>query len=266
MIDPKEQTFNALNKAKADLDEALDSLERLPVLDPGKVGFTAHALNNYLSVIHGTLHLLLRSLRDHESADVIRWLEGLDHTTDLMRHTISHLLNNAALQSNAILKFGAVDLPKFAERWCGYYRNIARPKQIQIEFLAPENVPAVKADVVALGAVLDNLLSNAVKYSPPGRTIRVEIRPDAKSVECVVCDQGPGISEEDQKKLFQRGVRLSAQPTGGETSSGFGLAVAKELTEQMDGAIWCESVPGQGACFHVRWPILEGNAQPSSGV
>src|SRR5204863_5863429 len=156
MIDPKEQTFNALTKAKADLDETLESLERLPVLDPGKVGFTAHALNNYLSVIHGTLFLLQRSLRDRESPEVIRWLEGLDHTTDLMRHTLSHLLNNAALQSNASLKFGAVDLPIVVERWCNYYRNISGPKQIQIEFLAPENVPAVRADVVALGAVLDN--------------------------------------------------------------------------------------------------------------
>src|SRR6187399_2929910 len=125
MIDPKEQTFNALTKAKADLDEALESLERLPILDPGKVGFTAHALNNYLSVIHGTLHLLLRSLRDHESPDVIRWLEGLDHTTDLMGHALGHLLNNAALQSNATLKFGAVALATVARRWCDYYRKIS---------------------------------------------------------------------------------------------------------------------------------------------
>src|SRR4051812_25956437 len=137
MMDPKAETLNALTKAKVDLDEALESLQRLPVLDPGKVGFTAHALNNYLSVIHGTLHLLLRSLRDHESPDVIRWLEGLDHTTELMGHTLGHLLNNAALQSNATLKFGAVDLPRAAGRWCDYYRKIAGQKQIQIEFVAP---------------------------------------------------------------------------------------------------------------------------------
>jgi signal transduction histidine kinase len=266
MMDPKQETLDALVKARAELDEALESLERLPVLDPGKVGFIAHALSNYLCVIDGTVQLMSRALKDHDCPDVIRWLEGLDHATDLMGHTLSQLLGSATLQANPSFKIGAVDWSRMAGRLCNYYRKVAARKEIQIEFLSPENVPAVKADVVALAAILDNLLSNAVKYSPPGRMIRVEIRQDAASVECVVCDQGPGISEEDRKKLFQRGVRLSAQPTGGEPSHGFGLAVAKELTEQMGGAIWCESVPGRGACFHVRLPVLESEAQPVSGT
>jgi len=266
MVNPKQQTLDALTKARADLDEALESLERLPVLDPGKVGFIAHALSNYLCVIDGTVQLMSRALQHHDCPDVIRWLEGLDHATELMGHTLSQLLGSATLQANPSFKIAAIDLSRLAGRLCNYYRKVAVRKEIQIEFLSPENVPAVKADVVALAAVLDNLLSNAVKYSPPGRMIRVEIRPSATSVECVVCDQGPGISEEDRKKLFQRGVRLSAQPTGGEPSHGFGLAVARELTEQMGGAIWCESALGRGACFHVRWPVSEGDAQPAEGT
>ena len=50
-------------------------------------------------------------------------------------------------------------------------------------------------------------------------------------------------------------MRLSAQPTGGEPSTGYGLAVAKELVGQLGGEIWCDSQPGQGACFSVRLPV-----------
>lgn len=67
-------------------------------------------------------------------------------------------------------------------------------------------------------------------------------------------DQGPGLSLEDQARLFQRGVRLSPLPTEGEPSFGYGLAVAKDLTERLDGRIWCESTLGQGASFSLRLP------------
>jgi signal transduction histidine kinase len=65
----------------------------------------------------------------------------------------------------------------------------------------------------------------------------------------------PGLGPEDRARLFQRGVRLSAQPTGGEPSTGYGLAVAKDLVGQLGGEIWCDSQPGQGACFSVRLPV-----------
>jgi two-component system, sensor histidine kinase LadS len=69
-----------------------------------------------------------------------------------------------------------------------------------------------------------------------------------------VRDEGPGVSVAEQARLFQHGVRLSAQPTGGEPSSGYGLAVAKQLVEQLGGTIACESPPGQGATFTVSLP------------
>jgi signal transduction histidine kinase len=63
------------------------------------------------------------------------------------------------------------------------------------------------------------------------------------------------LSDEEQTRLFQRGVRLTPVPTGGELSSGYGLAVAKELIEKLNGEIWCESRPGQGASFSFHLPM-----------
>jgi two-component system sensor histidine kinase/response regulator len=104
---------------------------------------------------------------------------------------------------------------------------------------------------------LDNLLSNAIKYSPPGKRIWIQVRQDRDSVVCSVQDEGPGLSQEEQARLFQRGVRLSPVPTAGEPSTGYGLAVAKELSERLHGEIWCVSTPGQGACFLVRLPAYQ---------
>ena len=122
------------------------------------------------------------------------------------------------------------------------------------------DVPLVRADRVAVAAVLDNLLSIAVKYSPHGKRIWVQVRAEKTSAVCSVQDEGPGLSQEEQARLFQRGVRLSPVPTGGEPSAGYGLAVAKELTEKLGGEIWCVSTPGQGACFSLRLPIYQEEA------
>ena len=107
---------------------------------------------------------------------------------------------------------------------------------------------------MAVAAVLDNLLSNAVKYSLPGKRIWVQIFAAQNGVVCGVRDEGPGLTPEDQAKLFQRGSRLTPKPTGGEPSTGYGLAVAKEFIERLGGTIRCESVLGQGSCFSFQLP------------
>jgi two-component system sensor histidine kinase/response regulator len=78
-------------------------------------------------------------------------------------------------------------------------------------------------------------------------------------IVCTVRDEGPGFSMEDQARLFQKGVRLSNSPTGGEMSTGFGLAIAKDLVEKIGGSIVCESHPGHGATFYVRLPAFREN-------
>jgi signal transduction histidine kinase len=127
--------------------------------------------------------------------------------------------------------------------------------------------PFVWADRVAVAAVLDNLLSNAVKFSPSQKRVWVRVTAEPTHLVCTVQDEGPGLSVEDQPRLFQRGVRLSNVPTGGEPSTGYGLAVAKDLIGKLGGELWCESQRGQGASFSFRLPLYSeeehGRAQES---
>ena len=103
--------------------------------------------------------------------------------------------------------------------------------------------------------ILDNLVSNAVKYSPPNTTVQVHTLPEKDFILVAVRDEGPGISEEDHKKMFGKFTRLSARPTGGESSTGLGLSIVKKLAEAMSGTIHCHSVLGAGATFTLRLPV-----------
>ena len=103
--------------------------------------------------------------------------------------------------------------------------------------------------------IIDNLVSNAVKYSPPGKNIYVQVRQFEGGVRGEVRDEGPGISAEDQKRLFGKFARLSAQPTAGEHSTGLGLAIVKRLVESMKGKVWRESEIGRGAAFIVEFSL-----------
>jgi two-component system sensor histidine kinase/response regulator len=69
-----------------------------------------------------------------------------------------------------------------------------------------------------------------------------------------VRDQGPGLTQEDRERLFGRFTKLSARPTGGETSLGLGLSIVKGMVDAMGGTIRVESLPGEGACFIVDLP------------
>jgi signal transduction histidine kinase len=111
-------------------------------------------------------------------------------------------------------------------------------------------------DRVAVAVVMDNLLSNALKFSENGKEIWVNVSREPDWVACTVRDEGPGLSAGDQSRLFQKGVRLSNAPTGGELTTGYGLAIAKDIVEKLGGSIWCESRPGHGAKFGFRLPAV----------
>ena len=120
---------------------------------------------------------------------------------------------------------------------------------------------SVQSNLVILGnrirleQVLDNLLSNAIKYSYASSTVTVRISPHDAHVQIAVEDQGQGLSDEDKKHVFGRYSKLSAKPTGGESSVGLGLYSAKKLIEAMNGLISVES-PGKskGSVFSISLP------------
>jgi signal transduction histidine kinase len=103
--------------------------------------------------------------------------------------------------------------------------------------------------------VVDNLISNAVKYSPKGSLITVTIHTDETVAIFSVSDDGPGIPDGERHKLFKDYGRLSTTPTGGEKSTGLGLAICRKIVEAHNGTISVENLPGHGAQFSVSLPL-----------
>ena len=262
MTEPKELVESAIAKALANLDEALVELEKIPAFDARSAAFAAHALNNYLTVMSGAVQLVLMRLANHPDDELRVWLEGTQHATNLMTRLVGQLTNTASL-ADAPFRLESFDLPTLVQRACAFYQRGADRKTIRVAVDPAAGVPPVWADRVAVAAILDNLVSNAIKYSPPDSTIHVQVRAEGDWVVCAVRDSGPGLSPEDQAKLFQRGVRLTPRPTAGEPSMGYGLAVAKELVEGLRGQIWCKSAVGQGSSFAFRLPT-KGDTAPGS--
>lgn len=252
---PKQAALDAISRAQIDLERAVAEIDRLPALDVHAVALAAHALSNFLTVSRGVVDLLIPLLQGHPDRQVTLWLDGLAHASDLMIHTVSHLMNNA-VGVQASLRLEDVVLTRLVDRACAYYRRSAAQKHIEVVFSASMDVPLIRTDRVLVAAILDNLLSNAVKFSPPDRSIWVEVRRERDGAVCDVRDEGPGLSSDQLARLFQPGVRLGTTPSGGEPSSGYGLAVAKRFADRLGCALTCTSVPGHGAMFSLWLPSV----------
>jgi signal transduction histidine kinase len=131
-------------------------------------------------------------------------------------------------------------------------RAAAKGQRLELG-VGPDTLPFL-ADAMHLKEVVDNLVSNAIKFTPPGPPERhIQVRVGRGWLE--VQDQGPGFLPEEIAHAFGRFERLSARPTGGETSTGLGLSIVHALVEAMGGTIRLSSEPGQGATFHISLPV-----------
>jgi signal transduction histidine kinase len=129
---------------------------------------------------------------------------------------------------------------------------LAPPPGFTITVDAPQ--PTFVTYRVPLEVVLRNLISNAIKHhSKSTGAIRVQSTIQEDRLQVAVHDDGPGIAEEYQERIF--GMFQTLRPRDEIESSGIGLAVVKKTIESLGGAIWLESQPGQGATFHFSWPL-----------
>jgi signal transduction histidine kinase len=113
----------------------------------------------------------------------------------------------------------------------------------------------VTADEHWLKIAIDNIINNAIKYSPLEKNIYVSTEKSGDNILIKVRDEGQGLTDEDLGKMFMRYQRLSARPTDGESSTGLGLSIVKDIIEFHKGKIWAENKEGTGAEFFIQLPI-----------
>ncbi len=251
----RERAFAKMSEANAKLATSNNKLAHLNQEKNDFLGIAAHDLKNPLTVIIGSAELLKMNLPPAQSAKLSSNILGAGQR---MLQLIKDLLDaNAIEQGKFTSNIAPCDLHALAAE-CAVNNQIhASRKEIVI---CTEGGEAVwgRADRNAAMQILDNLISNAVKFSPLKSTVSVTVSVEEGCVCVHVKDQGPGLSAEDQKKLFGKFTRLTAQPTGGESSTGLGLSIVKKLAEAMSGAVLCSSILGEGATFTLRLPACKG--------
>jgi two-component system sensor histidine kinase/response regulator len=172
---------------------------------------------------------------------------------------IDDLLDVSAIESGHLSldrQLGDITLP--IARSVELNAWFASKKNIPITVSCPEPLPQVFADHRRMEQVVNNLISNAVKYSLPGTRITVCLRHERNQVIVSVADQGPGIPEAEQHRLFKPFGRTSVRPTSPEgRSTGLGLLIVKKIVEAHEGRVWLISVPGKGAEFFFSLPVAD---------
>jgi signal transduction histidine kinase len=218
----------------------------------------AHDLRTPIAVIQTTNALLTSGELEPKDYADSGFPDVLEGTCATMMRLIDDLLDLNKIKVGAIrLERKSVDLEELIERVTRSFTAVAAAKKIKIEIDAPVAVPKIKADALRLEQVLNNLIGNALKFSPEGRTVVVGLKPHHSKVALWVADCGPGIPAGEIDQLFNEFNTLSVKATGGEKSTGLGLAIAKRLVEAHGGSIRVDSEPMRGTTFTVFLPIGE---------
>ena len=156
------------------------------------------------------------------------------------------------------MNFEILEFQPIIDKIAKQFETKARDKHLEIAVSHQEKEPIlINVDIHYFTQIIENLISNAIKFSPQGMSIKINSSNDGKYSRICVIDEGPGISFEDQHKLFGKYQRLTARPTAGESSTGLGLSIVKRFTEALNGKVWCESELGQGATFIVELPNVK---------
>lgn len=244
------------SKAKREkLKAAKDDAEAATLLKDKFVSLVSHDLKSPLSAMIGFLKLVKNDTGEplNEGAELI--LSSAIRSGTQMANLIDDLLSISRLRT------GQVKLSKqfFDAKYLGInmindYSGLARQKGIEMENAIPEN-SRIYADKSLLTEAIRNLITNAIKFCISGDRITISLAKDEVSTICVR-DTGPGIPPELMENLFKYERKTSTKGTAGETGSGLGLPLVKDIMEFHGGKLEVTSESGKGSLFSLKLPYM----------
>ena len=219
------------------------------------VSTVSHELRTPLCIFKNIISNALAGVMGKLSPKLQDNLRMADKSVDRLSRIIGDFLDISKIESGTLqLHCAEVTLQTIIEEVAQPLQALAAAKSIRIELDLPESDLPIMADRDRIIQVLTNLIGNAIKFIPVGGWIRVELTDQPTEVEIAVHDNGPGLTPEEMKKVFDRFVQIHKIAGAGEHGTGLGLTIAKNLVEMHHGRIWIESVPGCGCCFRFTLP------------
>ncbi|MDP3697517.1 MAG: sensor histidine kinase [Candidatus Taylorbacteria bacterium] len=225
-------------------------LKRLQELKNEFVFIAAHELRTPLTAIKGFLSLLKDEkgnvLTERSGEYIARSLGASDRLAKL----VNEILEIARSEAGRIkIEVSPQDLVESIKTILAEVKTIADQKKISLSYDELPELPKVLADPAKLKEVVTNFISNAVKYNNEGGWVKVYHEVNDKEVITHFEDNGFGISEKEQKQLFQKFFRADIGRLKSIEGTGLGLFITKELVEKMEGRVWFKSQEGKGTTF-----------------
>ncbi|MCR5865953.1 ATP-binding protein [Aquincola sp. J276] len=245
------------------LQRAKEEAERANRAKSELLSRVSHELRTPLNGILGFAQLMGLDREQPLGAAQRRRLEGVEQAGRHLLALVNDVLDLTRLERGEFgLQVQAIDLVRSLEAAVGMVRPLLSVHSAQLPADLPAGPVWVQADPRGLQQVLVNLLSNAIKYNRPGGQVRFELRALPLQVVLTIEDEGAGLTEEEQRQLFQPFNRLGAERQRIE-GSGLGLVIASELVQSMNGALSVTSRAGVGSRFSVALARADSNGLPA---
>lgn len=168
---------------------------------------------------------------------------------------IADIMSLSKTENGEDMKLEDEDLYELLSAIVESHASYSLRKNIILSFIPGDGSCMIETDKSFIIRIFDNLISNAIKFSPANSEVEITYHTKGEDVVISVKDHGPGMSEDDLKNAFKRFKKLSAQPTGGENSTGLGLSIVKTLVEKLNGEVSIDTKVGKGTTFSVRLPM-----------
>ncbi|HEX5094619.1 MAG TPA: ATP-binding protein, partial [Acidimicrobiia bacterium] len=235
--------------------------ERLREADQMRSDFLAlvsHELRTPLTAAKGFVDTVLYQWDRLEDDRRKELLARASRNAEELTRLIDKLLAYSGLEAHPVLDVRPVALGDAIEHVREHCAPALGDHPIVVD--VPDRLYA-RADAHAFGHLLENLLTNAAKFAPTGTPIIVSATVDGAEIAVRVTDEGPGIPESEQEKVFERFYRSPAHRNASR-GTGLGLTIARRAADALGGRLWVESEPGYGASFVFTLPAATVSAGP----
>lgn len=218
----------------------------------------AHELRTPLSVMRGHLEAMLDGVFEATPEN----LTLVHEETLLLGRLVEELRTLSLAEAGQLpLNLSQVDIADLARQAAAAFDPLAEAEGIRLLVDLPPALPPVSADPARIQQALGNLLSNALRHvgqAAAHPTVRLSAMAVSQAVRVSISDNGPGLTPEAQRHVFDRFWRADAARSREQGGSGLGLAICKGIISAHSGRIWVESTPGQGATFTFELPVASG--------
>jgi len=240
--------------------KSVEQMARANKMKSEFVTIASHQLKTPLSEINWELELLLSKNNAGLTEKQLEIINTIGRSHQTMMRLVNDLLDVARIdQGKFVLNKEKINLVSLIDEVVQNHQIIAKASNVEINVEKSEMVPEIVGDKRRVGIVIDNLVSNAVKYIRNKGFVEIKIESDEKNISVYVKDNGIGIPEKEQSKIFQKFFRsnnAAKYQTGG---TGLGLYISKNIIEQSGGELSFKSIEGVGTDFWFSLPINNNN-------